>query len=81
MLEDAIRLGAPITVIAEAVLARFMSKATLRNDPEPKIDPEKAPKDLVDQLAKALYLAMAVSYGQGFEQLTMAAKAYNWRLH
>lgn len=24
---------------------------------------------------------MAVSYGQGFEQLTMAAKAYNWRLH
>ena len=81
MLEDAIRLGAPITVIAEAVLARFMSKATLKNDPEPKIDPEKAPKDLVDQLAKALYLAMAVSYGQGFEQLTMAAKAYNWRLH
>ena len=81
MLEDAIRLGAPITVIAEAVLARFMSKATLRDDPEPKIDPEKAPKDLVDQLAKALYLAMAVSYGQGFEQLTMAAKAYNWRLH
>ena len=81
MLEDAIRLGAPITVIAEAVLARFMSKATFRDDPEPKIDPEKAPADLVENLEKALYLAMAVSYAQGFQQMTMAADTYNWQLH
>ena len=81
MLEDAIRLGAPITVIAEAVLARFMSKATFRDDPEPKIDSEKAPKDLVENLEKALYLAMAVSYAQGFQQMTMAAHTYNWQLH
>lgn len=81
MLEDAIRLGAPITVIAEAVLARFMSKATFRDDPEPKIDPEQAPEDLVEQLEKALYLAMAVSYAQGFQQMTMAAHTYNWQLH
>lgn len=81
MLEDAIRLGAPITVIAEAVLARFMSKATFRDDPEPKIDPEKAPADLEEILEKALYLSMAVSYAQGFQQMTMAADTYNWQLH
>lgn len=81
MLEDAIKLGVPITVIAEAVMARFMSKATFRDDPEPAIAPEKAPEDLVEKLGKALYLATAVSYAQGFEQMTAAAKAYNWGLH
>ncbi len=81
MLEDAIKLGAPITVIAEAVLARFMSKATFRDGTAPKMDQARAPKDLVDKLGKALYLAMAVSYAQGFEQMTMAANAYNWKLH
>ncbi|QNQ81590.1 NADP-dependent phosphogluconate dehydrogenase [Lactobacillus sp. PV012] len=81
MLEDAIKLGVPITVIAEAVMARFMSKATFRDDPEPEKLPGKVPSDLVDKLAKALYLAMAVSYGQGFEQMTAAAKTYNWKLH
>ncbi|MBD5432671.1 MAG: NADP-dependent phosphogluconate dehydrogenase [Lactobacillus sp.] len=81
MLEDAIKLGVPITVIAEAVMARFMSKATFRDDPEPTVTPKKAPKDLVEKLGKALYLATAVSYAQGFEQMTAAANAYNWGLH
>lgn len=81
MLEDAIRLGTPITVIAEAVMARFMSKATFRDDPEPKINLADRPENLVENLAKALYLAMAVSYAQGFEQMNMAAKAYNWRFN
>ncbi|QNQ81163.1 NADP-dependent phosphogluconate dehydrogenase [Lactobacillus sp. PV034] len=81
MLEDAIKLGVPITVIAEAVMARFMSKATFRDDPELATVPEKAPKDLVEKLGKALYLATAVSYAQGFEQMTAAAKTYSWGLH
>lgn len=80
MLEDAIKLGTPITVIAEAVLARFMSKATLRTGKKPEFNGE-VPEDLKKVLNEAFYLAMAVSYAQGFQQMTMAANAYNWKLH
>ncbi len=80
MLEDAIKLGAPITVVAEAVLARFMSKATTREGKEVAYDCS-VPSDLVDNLGKAMYLAQIVAYAQGFQQLTMAAKAYDWELN
>ncbi|MBN2900842.1 MAG: NADP-dependent phosphogluconate dehydrogenase, partial [Limosilactobacillus mucosae] len=80
MLEDAIKLGAPITVVAEAVLARFMSKATTREGKEVVYDGEVA-SDLIDNLGKAMYLAQIVAYAQGFQQLTMAAKAYDWELN
>lgn len=80
MLEDAIKLGTPITVVAEAVLARFMSKATTREGKEVVYDGEVA-SDLIDNLGKAMYLAQIVAYAQGFQQLTMAAKAYDWELN
>lgn len=79
MLEDAIKLGAPITVVAEAVLARFMSKATTREGKEVEWTKD-VPADLKENLEKALYLAQITAYAQGFQQLTMAAKAYNWKL-
>ncbi|MDF7671705.1 NADP-dependent phosphogluconate dehydrogenase [Lactobacillus sp. ESL0701] len=79
MLEDAIRLGTPISVIAEAVLARFMSKASTRSGKEITWNGE-VPADLVDNLGKALQLGQAVAYAQGFQQLKMAADAYNWDL-
>lgn len=79
MLEDAIKLGAPITVVAEAVLARFMSKATTREGKEVEWTKD-VPEDLKENLEKALYLAQITAYAQGFQQLTMAAKAYNWKL-
>lgn len=37
--------------------------------------------DLIDNLGKAMYLAQIVAYAQGFQQLTMAAKAYDWELN
>lgn len=80
MLEDAIKLGAPISVIAEAVLARFMSKATTREAVMPTWAPKKVPDDLIKNLEGALFLAQSVSYAQGFEQMTMAGKAYDWKL-
>ncbi|WEV70861.1 NADP-dependent phosphogluconate dehydrogenase [Lactobacillus sp. ESL0785] len=79
MLEDAIRLGTPITVIAEAVLARFMSKATTREGKEITWNGE-VPADLIANLEKALQLGQAVAYAQGFQQLKMAADAYKWDL-
>lgn len=79
MLEDGVRLGAPISVVAEAVIARFMSKQTTRAAEARKFAVQTSP-DLLPQLESALLLAQAVAYGQGFEQLTMAAAAYNWDL-
>ena len=84
-LEDGVALGAPVTVIAEAVMARFMSKQThlaLESDIKPtefKYEGE-IPEDLVDEFGKTLQLAQAVAYAQGFQELTMAAKTYNWDL-
>ena len=84
-LEDGVALGAPVTVIAEAVMARFMSKQThlaLESDIKPtefKYEGE-IPEDLVDEFGKTLQLAQAVAYAQGFQELTMAATAYNWDL-
>ncbi|QGV05342.1 NADP-dependent phosphogluconate dehydrogenase [Lactobacillus acetotolerans] len=79
MLEDGVSLGAPISVVAEAVIARFMSKATTREGKSVVWNGE-VPADLVDNLEKSLQLAQAVSYAQGFQQLGMAADAYNWDL-
>lgn len=84
-LEDGVALGAPVTVIAEAVMARFMSKQThlaLESGIKPtefKYEGE-IPEDLVDEFGKTLQLAQAVAYAQGFQELNMAAKAYNWDL-
>lgn len=79
MLEDGVHLGVPISVIAEAVLARFMSKTTTREGKETKWKGE-IPTDLITNLEKALQLSQAVAYAQGFQQLKMAADAYKWDL-
>lgn len=85
MLEDGVSLGAPITVIGEAVMARFMSKQA-HIAVEKNIEPlsfeykDEVPDNLVEEFGKTLKLAQAVAYAQGFQQLTMAADAYNWDL-
>ena len=79
MLEDGVHLGAPISVIAEAVISRFMSKATTREGKEITWN-GAVPADLIDNLGQALQLCQAVAYAQGFQQLKMAADAYNWDL-
>ena len=79
MLEDGVHLGAPISVIAEAVIARFMSKSTTREGQEISWNGD-VPDDLIENLGLALQLSQAVAYAQGFQQLGMAATAYNWAL-
>lgn len=79
MLEDGVSLGAPISVVAEAVIARFMSKATTRQE-HPEVTVKEDTPELIAALEKSLQLAQAVAYAQGFQQLTMAAKAYDWNL-
>lgn len=81
MLEDGVHLGAPISVIAEAVLARFMSKQTTKTAAVKDYqDIQLDEQDLSSKLESSLFLTQAVAYGQGFQQLTMAAAAYDWDL-
>jgi 6-phosphogluconate dehydrogenase len=74
-------LGTPISVTAEAVLSRFMSKASFKDGREYRLDSTIAFPKLAEYLEASLLLAQAVSYAQGFDQLRMAAAQYNWQLH
>ena len=72
MLEDGVALGAPVTVVAEAVMARFMSKQAHLTI-EKGVKPTKfeyngeIPDDMVDVFEKSLQLAQAVAYAQDWE--------------
>lgn len=86
MIEDALRLGAPISVIFAAVFARFVSNSTLStlstlsNIANFDFVIENKSK-FIEQLEDALYLVQIISYSQGFEQLHCASESYNWHLN
>ena len=86
---SALDQGQPLTLIGEAVFARFLSalkdervtaSGALRG---PKIapitDPVKRQK-FVDDLHDALYASKIISYAQGFQLMRSAAKEYKWSL-
>lgn len=79
--------GVPLTLINEAVLARFLSarkderveaasvyKRTIKEYKGNK-------KEFIDKLKNALYIAKIVSYAQGFALMQDAAKTYHWNLN
>lgn len=83
---DSLQLGAPLTLIAEAVYARMLSsfkqqrvKAASRRTAETAAFTGDLSKALSD-LQQALYAAKIISYAQGFMQMRMAAKQYDWKL-
>jgi 6-phosphogluconate dehydrogenase len=81
--QDALELGIPLTTITEAVFARSLSAlrgereeaASRLEGPEPSGD---APRDLVDDVAKALYASKIVAYAQGFTQMAAASEQHEW---
>jgi len=83
---DALQLGVPLTLIAEAVYARTLSA---RKD-ERQQAAQQLPAggaafqgDVDSTLAAihdALYAAKIISYAQGFMQMREAAKEYGWNL-
>lgn len=81
MIEDAIKLGAPISVIASAVFARFMSDRVISGT-SPIINEKKVINtNLTGIFKQALYLTQAVSYAQGFQQMKLASETYQWNLN
>ncbi len=84
---SALEMGIPLTLIAEAVLARFLSAlkeervaaSKVLAGPEPKFDGDRQP--FVDDIREALYAAKIISYTQGYMLLRAAAAQYGWNLN
>lgn len=80
-------LGAPLTLIGEAVYARALSAlkeertaaSLVLAGPKPKFNGNK--KIFVDDLGKALYASKIISYAQGYVLMRYAAKEYGWNLN
>ena len=79
--------GIPLTLISEAVYARFLSAVK-----EERIVASKSFKqttlnftgeivEVVEDIRKALYAAKIISYAQGYSLMNAAANTYNWDLN
>ncbi len=95
MSQLALDLGAPSTLVTEAVYARCLSAmkdarvraSTVLSGPKfsPNsegmgVPPGTSVKDFVAQVRHALYASKIVSYAQGYVQMQTAAKEYDWPL-
>jgi 6-phosphogluconate dehydrogenase len=84
---NSLNMGIPITLITEAVYARFLS--ALKDDrveaskvlkgPEAVFDGDRA--GFVEDIKKALLASKVVSYAQGFMLMRQAATEFNWNLN
>jgi 6-phosphogluconate dehydrogenase len=87
MSQHALDLGAPTTLITEAVYARSLSalkEARVRaskviKGPDKKFTGDK--KQLIEDVRQALYASKICSYAQGFVQLDLASKEFGWQLN
>ena len=83
----ALELGAPLTLIGEAVFGRCLSAAKAErvrasrifSGPRPSFSGDK--EAFINDLNKALYAAKAVSYAQGYVLMREAAKEYKWNIN
>ncbi|MEV7604576.1 NADP-dependent phosphogluconate dehydrogenase [Paenarthrobacter sp. NPDC089322] len=82
---SALELGSPVSGIAESVFARALSsQAEQRKLGQELLAGEEAaveiPETFVEDVRQALYASKLVSYAQGLDMLTSAAKEYGWDL-
>jgi 6-phosphogluconate dehydrogenase len=83
----ALELGSSLTLIGEAVFARYLS--TLKDQRLEASKQLKGPvvnfsgdkEQVLNDLHDALYASKIVSYAQGYTLLTNAAKQFNWNLN
>jgi 6-phosphogluconate dehydrogenase len=83
----ALDIGAPLTLIGEAVFSRILSSqkdlrvkaSKVLNGPTPKFDGDK--QQFINDLENALLGAKIVSYAQGYNLMNEAAKEYEWDLN
>ena len=84
---SALEMGIPLTLITEAVLARFLSAllddrkeaAKVLTGPTPAFKGDKAA--FIKDLRDALYASKIMSYTQGYMLMRAAADKYDWNLN
>jgi 6-phosphogluconate dehydrogenase len=84
---SALDMGIPLTLIGEAVFARFLSAlkeervaaSKVLTGPAAKFDIEK--EAFIDDVREALYASKIISYTQGYMLMRAAAKEYGWNLN
>jgi len=87
MSQLALDLGAPSTLVTQAVYARCISAMKDARGRASKIlggpngTYQGDAKQFVEQVRKALYASKICSYAQGYIQMQAAAKEYDWPLH
>ncbi|KAH3759208.1 NADP-dependent phosphogluconate dehydrogenase [Pelomyxa schiedti] len=86
--QEALEIGSPVTLIAEAVFARVLSAlkterlhaAKILEGPHGPSTPIGDKARLVDMIGKALYSSKVVSYAQGFSLMRATSQAQKWNL-
>ncbi len=83
----ALEEGTPLTLIGEAVFARFLSAikeqrvAASAVLPGPRAEFTGDKQHFIDELEQAVYAAKIISYTQGYMLMQDAARSYNWNLN
>lgn len=83
---NALELGIPLTLIGEAVFARFLSALRQSRQAAAAVLGEAGgaltgDRDaLIADIHDALYASKIISYAQGFQLMTEAQKEYGWQL-
>lgn len=83
----ALEEGVPLTLIGEAVFARYLSAikeervaaSKVLTGPKPKFEGDKYA--FINDIKNALYASKIVSYAQGYTLMRTAAKTYDWNLN
>lgn len=83
---SALEFGVPLTLIGEAVFARFLSSqkeervqaSRLLNGPERNFEGDR--QAFIEDIRQALLASKIVSYAQGYLLMREAAKEYDWNL-
>jgi len=86
---NALDLGMPVTLIAEAVLSRCLSSLKSERTRASKVLQfvgrstkfEGNKEQFLEDLEQALYASKIISYAQGFMLMQEAAKEYKWKLN
>jgi 6-phosphogluconate dehydrogenase len=83
---SALELGVPLTLIGEAVFARYLSALKAQRLRAAEVLPaapngfDREAEAYIDPIRDALYASKIISYTQGFMLLGEAAQSYGWTL-
>ncbi|WP_412988242.1 NADP-dependent phosphogluconate dehydrogenase [Pediococcus siamensis] len=84
--QNALELGVPQSLITESVYARYISVMKDERVAASKVLPKPTGKlefdkdEVIEKIRQALYFSKIMSYAQGFEQMKVASKHYDWNL-